>query len=243
MSASLGKQRCSLTCSDVERRSFSAVRSCCMRQGSVNSDVCGGVQNAGSNVRVNAGFTLVETMLSLAILVLLTAVVATGVPVAYRTYTKAVDASNAEVALTTTVAMLRDELGLAQDVFYSTSDNSVVFYKTGDGYWASIAPGEAVGQGLRKQVYQGVQPDESKGSSDNYGLTKFEEPIPLTPDSMLANNLKVTFGDDNGVGITFDKDEGVFTVKNLRVEYIVNGESSALAKTGEIDLKIRATML
>ena len=182
--------------------------------------------------RANAGFTLVETMLALTILLLLTAVVASGIPVASRTYTKVVDASNAQAALTTTAAKLRSELSLAQDVFVvrggSGSERDVVFYKTSDGYWAKIVnPDEDEGQkGLYIQAYAGT-PNQN-GSPDDYGLEKYDKPIPLIPDSAMVGNLKVTCGD-----ITYNYETGVFTVNDLKVTGQIEGESKILGTVGD----------
>ena len=182
--------------------------------------------------RANAGFTLVETMLALTILLLLTAVVASGIPVASRTYTKVVDASNAQAALTTTAAKLRSELSLAQDVFFarggSGSERDVVFYKTSDGYWAKIVnPDEDKGQkGLYIQAYAGTPQNDSK--DENYGLVKYDKPIPLIPDSAMVGNLKVTCEN-----ITYNYETGVFTVNGLKVTGQIEGESKTLGTVGD----------
>jgi prepilin-type N-terminal cleavage/methylation domain-containing protein len=184
--------------------------------------------------RANAGFTLVETMLALTILLLLTAVVASGIPVASRTYTKVVDASNAQAALTTTAAKLRSELSLAQDVFFAregdgSGEREVVFYKTSDGYWAKIVnPDEDKGQkGLYIQAYAGT-PSQTGNLSANYGLEPYPDLIPLIPDSAMVGNLKVTCGD-----ITYNYETGVFTVNDLKVTGQIEGESKTLGTVGD----------
>ena len=63
-----------------------------------------------------AGFTLAETLLAVLILMMVSAIVAAGIPAAKTAYEKVVTASNAEVLLSTTVATLRNELGTAQEV-------------------------------------------------------------------------------------------------------------------------------
>ena len=96
--------------------------------------------------RAKSGFTLVETMLALMILVMMTGIVAMGVPMAFNSYSKVVDGSNAQVLLTTTTSVLRDELSEAQvndpsDYPRSGVDGSLTTYKTGFGWWASIKLG------------------------------------------------------------------------------------------------------
>ena len=72
-----------------------------------------------------SGFTLAETLLAVLILLLVSAIVATGIPSAKNAYEKVVLASNAEVLLSTTISSLRNELGTAQDV---TSNGTVITY-------------------------------------------------------------------------------------------------------------------
>ena len=62
------------------------------------------------------GFTLAETLLAVLILLMVSVIVATGVPVAKNAYEKVVIAANAQVLLSTAVNTLRDELGTAWDV-------------------------------------------------------------------------------------------------------------------------------
>ena len=67
------------------------------------------------------GFTLAETLLAVLIMLLVSTIVATGIPAAKNAYEKVVLASNAQVLLSTTISTLRNELGTAMDV--ETPDN------------------------------------------------------------------------------------------------------------------------
>lgn len=88
------------------------------------------------------GFTLAETLLALLILMMVSTIVATGIPVAKNAYEKVVLASNAEVLLSTTLSALRNELGTAGDiVILDGSGNEVV--------------GKAVAAGSRLKKYEG----------------------------------------------------------------------------------------
>ncbi len=71
---------------------------------------------AKNRIRNRKGFTLAETLLAVLILLLVSSIVAAGVPAARQAYEKVVLASNAELMLSTAVATLRDELGTAWDV-------------------------------------------------------------------------------------------------------------------------------
>ena len=64
-------------------------------------------------MRSRAGFTLAETLLAVLILLLVSGIVATGIPVAKNVFEKTVVAANAQALLSTTATALRDELGTA----------------------------------------------------------------------------------------------------------------------------------
>ena len=67
-------------------------------------------------IKGRSGFTLAETLLAVLILLLVSGIVASGIPVAKNVYDKTIVAANAQVLLSTTVTALKDELGTAWDV-------------------------------------------------------------------------------------------------------------------------------
>ena len=75
------------------------------------------------------GFSLGETLVAVAILVIITAA---SLPAAVHVYRNAVDAANAQVLLSTTVNALRDELSTAWDVKEDPSDPTGIIYKSSD---------------------------------------------------------------------------------------------------------------
>ena len=72
--------------------------------------------NAKQKLKGRAGFSLAETMLAVLILLLVSGIVAAGIPAAKNAYEKVIIASNAQALLSTTATALRDELGTAWDV-------------------------------------------------------------------------------------------------------------------------------
>lgn len=86
-----------------------------------------------SKIKSRGGFTLAETLLAVLILLLVSGIVATGVPVARNVYNKVIIASNAQVLLSTTVSALRDELGTAWDVSAGADGKSVTYYSADTG--------------------------------------------------------------------------------------------------------------
>ena len=62
------------------------------------------------------GFTLTEMLAAMLILLMVSSIVAAGIPVAKNAYDKAVDAANAHVLLSTAVNALRNELDKADEI-------------------------------------------------------------------------------------------------------------------------------
>ena len=78
-------------------------------------------------LRDRRGFTIVELMVTLLILVMVTGVVAGGIPVAVNAYEQAVDVANAQVLLSTTITALRNELEMATEVASAGTDGVTFF--------------------------------------------------------------------------------------------------------------------
>ena len=167
--------------------------------------------------RAVRGFTLVETLIALLIFVILAAFVASSLPVAFTTYRQVVGTSNAQLALSTTTAALRDELGMAVDA-KTTSDGKNVFYQMSDGNWALIDNGESNDVGLKKHVY----PDNGGGFSPANPGTEIAT-VDLIPSQAIAgasngDSLRVQLKQsEGGASITYDEAKGVFTVSDLQV--------------------------
>lgn len=85
-------------------------------------------------IQNSAGFTLAEMLLAILILLMVSTIVATGIPSAKNAYEKVVLASNAEVLLSTTMSELRNELGTARDV---KRDDNVITYR--NSYTGSLS--------------------------------------------------------------------------------------------------------
>ena len=61
-----------------------------------------------THIKDEYGFSLAETLMAVLILLMVTSVVATGIPAAANAYFKAVDASHAQVLLSTTMISLSE---------------------------------------------------------------------------------------------------------------------------------------
>lgn len=164
--------------------------------------------NIAHRVRVNHGFTLVESLVALLIFVMLSAIVAAGIPIAFKTYQQVVNVSNAELALSTTTAALRDELGMSVD---AQPDSDSAYYQTADGLWHQIVY-DSSGQRLKVKTYEAIE------VFDKNKLVQKGSPVSLIPDSVLSakangtsEDIRISMG-----AITYNN--GVFTVEGLKAE-------------------------
>lgn len=156
-----------------------------------------------------AGFTLAETLLAVLILLLVSGIVATGVPVAKNVYDKVVLAANAQVMLTTAVTSLRDELGTAwklhvvnEDPFYIT------YYKANLGNLSRLSLSNDFDNIPRIIITDYVtSPDGTPSAKKGvYSL------VPDKKSDMYVTYAKVDWGDKN------ENDAGkVIKISNLKV--------------------------
>ena len=82
------------------------------------------------------GFSLAEMLVAILILLMVSSVVAGGVPAASNAYSKAVDAANAQVLLSTAATALRDELGTAKNV--SIEETTIRYYSADNGNYSEL---------------------------------------------------------------------------------------------------------
>ena len=94
---------------------------------------------AGRKLHSRRGFTLAEMLATVLILLMVSAIVAAGIPAAVRAYEKVVRSANAEVLLSTSVSALRSELGTAREI--TVTDGSVLqYYHERSGSFRSLYP-------------------------------------------------------------------------------------------------------
>lgn len=82
---------------------------------------------AFNRIKGKAAFTLGEALVAVLILLLVTSIVAAGIPAAIRAYNNVVMASNSEVLLSTSMSALRNELSTAEDIQVSKDKTSVTY--------------------------------------------------------------------------------------------------------------------
>lgn len=181
--------------------------------------------------RAQRGFTLVETLVALLIVVMLSAVIAMGAPSAIRAYQSTVAKSNAQTVLATMTTALRDELGSATAVMLG-NESSVSSYMCGEGYVAKLVGtkdeidkiNEKEGQHHRGPVKE--VDDGRLGTQPSWSLV---------PDAQVVstqNDLYVTFD-----SIEFDESTKSFTVNNLGVYQGEDGNLLASIAEGHYSIR------
>ncbi len=165
-------------------------------------------------IHTEKGFTLAETLLAALIMLLVSGIVASGIPVAKDAYEKVVLASNAEVLLSTTISTLRNELGTAQDVVADVDSEGK---KTIVTYYSGL-------RGASSKIYLGSKNSVGSKNSDDRKEIMFlryynadglsynaYKAAPLIPAKTSTEELYVTYD-------TVDYSNGIVTFKGLLVK-------------------------
>ena len=97
-----------------------------------------------------AGFTLAETLMAVLIMLMVSGVVAGGIPLAQRAYTRVLDAANAQVLLSTTVTALRRELGTAGNIEINEDGEVLTYVSAKTGAYSALTQTE---DGIQIQDY------------------------------------------------------------------------------------------
>ncbi|MDO4990959.1 MAG: prepilin-type N-terminal cleavage/methylation domain-containing protein [Eubacteriales bacterium] len=169
------------------------------------------------------GFTLAELLMVILILLLVSTVVATGVPAAVNAYQKVVDSANAQLLLSTTVSSLRRELSLAGEVGTDGS-NGVEYYINGQGQKLTVSDDDLT---IEAKFILTSDEDGIKRTwlIDNEGKEIIPKAITLAG---RGNDIRMVPKFDS---LTYEN--GFFTVEKLQIEK--DGSTAA----GPIDLKIQ----
>ncbi len=144
------------------------------------------LKNAIEKLKSKIGVTLAETLATVLIMLMVSSIVATGMPAALNAYRKAVDAANAQVALSTTLNALRSEFSTAWGV-KKVSDTELRYFKSDTGALTRLYLDEdtiKVQNYVRLDDFTQVQTDAA------------EKPFPeheLVSAKAITDNLRVVF--------------------------------------------------
>ena len=146
------------------------------------------MNNVMKKLKSGGGFTLAETLMTVLILVMVAGVVAGGIPAAVTAYSKAVDAANAQVLISTTVNALRGELSTAKDVHFK--ENDLIYISSATESKTKLYKG--IDGAIMVQDF--LRYDESGPQTyEESGTQKVVEPRRLVSESAATKKLQVTY--------------------------------------------------
>lgn len=171
------------------------------------------------------GFTLAETLLAVLILLLVSVIVANGMPAATDAYRKTVLSANAQSLMSTTVAALRDELGTAWDV--SVTDDTITYYSAETGN-CSVLGKDTDGSIILTEYNKNVGFNEESTS-----IGKVRE---LTPTATLTKDLTITY---DSVSYTYNATGQYWIVEFKDIKVLPKGASEpVLAQMESLVIRI-----
>lgn len=185
-------------------------------------------------------------MAVIAIMVLVGIIVATGIPAAHRAYVAAVDASNAQILVSTTTTRLRDVLSMADPSEEIEAYENPAQTTSGGSVYTKYATFVSLDTGYTTQI---LYHDATNGYPaeglyiDSWVGDENETPAP-TKIHMLLVPSKAGNGASAGLKadvdkITYDPNTGLFTVTNLQVKQS-DGTALERASVESFEVKVIA---
>ena len=162
------------------------------------------------------GFTLAETLIAIAILLMVSGLMAGGIPAAINVYNKAVDAANAQIFMSTTMTAIRDELDCARDV--RTSGTTVTYTDT-NGYKCTMEVLSGDKNGIYVVKENPFKTENKYADFDNGTYSNSEVKNPLVSRSASVNKFYAVY---TGVSINND----IITFTGLETKNKANGDKS-----------------
>lgn len=173
-----------------------------------------------------AGFSLAEMLMTVLILMMVSLIVATGMPAAKNAYEKTVIGANAQAMLSTAVSALRNELGTAWDIRINDTANTtngsyVTYFKADTGTRSKLSKTgipEVLEGGTTIDGYPSIVLEDYVAVEDAFihsinPEAPIASPRALVPD--VNTGLYVTYDTNNG--ISYNPITGIITIKGLKV--------------------------
>ena len=157
------------------------------------------IRKLKSALKRRAGFSLVEMLMAMLILMMAASIVVGGIPIAQMVLKKIVDTANAQVLMTTTMIRLRDEIGTAVGL---SSDGWEITYSNSYGINTKIML-SANSSDEDRRIFIWENFDAPAGSSDKH---------PLVSNAAANQNLYVDYRETS-----YNSSDGVFTFHDLAV--------------------------
>lgn len=199
-------------------------------------------------LKSRSGLTLAETLVAVLILLLVSTIVARGVPVAKNAYEKVVVAANAKVMLTNAIAALRNELALAQRITVDPATKSITYYSADRGADSKIYIFSGTGDDsdymngtIMLQEYKDYENSEVDPSFFGIINPSWEgaEGVTVPPRELIAS-LEAQRGLKNKLyvccsGFTYSPEDRTVKVSGLKVCYSINNSVRVLAQIGDAE--------
>ena len=188
---------------------------------------------ARQKLKRKAGFTLAETLMTVLILLMVSTIVATGIPAARNAYEKVVLSANAQLLMSTTTAALRDELGTAWDI--STKDNAATYFSADTGAKSMLQVKAVDGiDTIVIQEYLAMKDSVPETYNDEDGVSVGNE-RPLVSRQTAAGDLSTVY---DSIVYAYDADNrtGKVTISNLQIK---NG-ADVLVKLDKLEIPVIA---
>ena len=148
--------------------------------------------------RRQGGFTLVEMLAALLIMVLIALITAGGIPLVLNAYNRVVDESDARLLLSTTVTELRNELAAATEINVSADGTAVEYRSPATGAASRISLDSSNGQ-IMLTRFAGLDTTSSQFDSRS-----------LVSEKAITKNLSLGYEE-----ITFS--DGIVNISGLTV--------------------------
>ena len=180
------------------------------------------------------GFSLAEMLVAILILLMVSSVVAGGVPAASNAYSKAVDAANAQVLLSTAATALRDELGTAKNV--SIEGTTIRYYSADNGNYSELTVDGSdekkpvilltsyLGEKIRNST---TDPSAGSGATTTYGAGEETVQWELVSQAAITKKLGLKYE-------SVKYNNGIITFTDLKVLKNLN----ILAKLDTLEIKV-----
>lgn len=182
---------------------------------------------ASAKFKDSRGFSLAEMLMAVLILLLVSGIVATGMPAATNAYNKVILGANAKTMLSTAITALHDELGTAWQVENSTDHKSLTYFNGSTGAKSIISLGENLV--ITIQDYVSLSDDLIHNSSARQGNAH-----ELVSGASYTPQMYVTFN-------SIEYANGIVTITGLKVcKATDNAELAAFAYEGENDQMVDA---
>lgn len=179
-------------------------------------------RRVGAKLRSHKGLSVLELLLTTIILLLITQMMADGIPVVIRLYRRTVDTANAQAYLSTTMIALRSKLSVASGVNIDADGKPECFRDPEKGYYYTINNDPT--KGIQIQ-YLNMDKQTKYFDPDTSQWVDIA-PLPLIQTVQGAQNEK------NRLISTYDKitqTGNAFTIEGLKV-VSNDGTSTTLAK-------------